>query len=280
MIEIINNSSVYKTNLDSRTECWITENIPGEELLFNRGLVGRDFSRICYEESSIMLRHLADQLDFKKLSEIIVLSKGFYYQLFAAARDVLDENLQINFIATKRVIDASGKCDVVVSYSDFSSLSDDLIIGDTIASGATICTVLSAYLKKHSIRNLYILSYCGSVVGGIVISHFCKEHNINLTMVYSLAAFGLAHNGFDLSFLHPDTITSKKYIERAKDYYHGKPVSAVGVDFGSQSQCIDKYMNLCSLERDYWNLGDDVFPLYKKEINRDLVQKEMVAFYK
>lgn len=39
-------------------------------------------------------------------------------------------------------------------------------------------------------------------------------------------------------------------------------------------------MNLCSLEKDYWDLGDDVFPLYKKEINEDLIAKERIAFQK
>lgn len=280
MIEMLSDSFAYKVNLDSTTKCWIIENLPAEQLLFNRGLIGKDFSEICYEESSLMLKHIEDQLDFENLSEIIVLSKGFYYQLFTAARNTLNKNLQINFIATKRIMDMSGACNVAVSYSDFSVLSDDVIIGDTIVSGATICTVLSAYLEKHAIRNLFILSYCGSVVGGILINHFCKKHNINLTIIYSLAAFGLASNGFDLSFLHPDTITAKKYIERAEKYYHGKAVSAVGVDFGSQSQCVEKYMNLCSLEKDYWDLGDDVFPLYKKEINEDLIAKERIAFQK
>lgn len=274
-------SILKSVNFLEKIDCYLVENHPLEELLFNRGLIGFDFTDVCYKASIKFIEHLYEELAaVDDISELMILSKGFYYKLHQAYSTVFKKNLQVNFIATKRNIDKYGNMNIDIPYSDISAKTSNVIIGDTIASGATICKVISHYLQYKQIENLYIVSYCGSKIGAIKISEFCEKKKIKLILLYGLAAFGLAENGFDLSFLHSDTITNQKYIDRAKKYYHGYPVSAVGVDFGTQSQSLKKYANLCSLEREYWNLGDDVFPFYDNDIDISLVEKEKSAFRK
>jgi hypothetical protein len=66
--------------------------------------------------------------------------------------------------------------------------------------------------------------------------------------------FGLGQNGFDLSFLHPDTVAREAYKERAQTQFDGRPVSAVGWDFGSQAISPGKYRQLCWIEAEMWGL--------------------------
>jgi len=212
------------------------------------------------------------------IAELMILSKGFYYRLADAFMEVLNKNLQINFIATKRASVEADSAKILIPYSDISVKSNTLIIGDTIASGSTICAALDYYQKTNDLSRVFIYSIAGSLVGGRVISQYCCEKGIEKHLIYSLALFGLADNGFDLSFLHPDTITKSKYKSHAMQIFEGKPISAVGLDFGSQSQSINKYRNLCALEKEYWGVSDIVFPEINEDIDDDLVKKERIAF--
>jgi hypothetical protein len=143
-----------------------------------------------------------------------------------------------------------------VSYQRFDAPSETLLIGcDTIASGATLVASLTAYLESHSLRRLYLMSLAGSVVGARRVAAFCHEAGVEPAMLFGLAAFGLGTNGFDLSFLHPDTLTADRYRQRASEQFGGKPVSAVGWDFGSQVMSPGKYRQLCWLEAQKWEIA-------------------------
>jgi hypothetical protein len=140
--------------------------------------------------------------------------------------------------------------------------------------------VLRHYSNFHQLRRVIVFSIAGSVTGGRALAAFCREREIGLTIVYGLAAFGLAANGFDLSFLHPDTICpNQEYVHRARDLYEGKPVSAVGWDFGSQAQAIKKYKMLCWLEAEYWGLQhSSLFRVKERVTDLRLVEKEKSAY--
>lgn len=260
---------------------FIIENSALERLLFNRNLVGLDFTKACEESSIAFLQHFASEIRplIGNLAEYMLLSKGLYYWMHNAFSKVFVENLQVNFAATSRVEVTETNTSIEIPYFNFDCPANNLIIADTIASGATICAALAKYLEHHSIHNIFIFSIAGSVVGGQNIAAFCRLNKISLTVVYGLAAFGLAENGFDLSFLHPETITSVKYINKAREVFHNKPVSAVGWDFGSQAQAIYKYKMLCWLEAEKWGLQDtDVFMMKEPPTDLDLIKKEYSAF--
>jgi hypothetical protein len=191
---------------------------------------------------------------------------------------VFRRNLEINFAATSRVEATGDSARVTVPYHNFDAPAETLIVGDTVASGATLCTGLELYLEQHHLRRLYVFTIAGSAAGGKRLAAFCRSRGIDLTLVYGLAAFGLAPNGFDLSFLHPETIARPGYRQRAAEAFRGRPVSSVGWDFGSQAQAITKYRMLCWIEAEYWGLqDDDVFAMRLRPTSTRLIQKELTA---
>jgi hypothetical protein len=275
------NSKIEKICIDGLSNAYIIENEYLEKILFNRGLIGLDFAKSCFAASCCFVNHFRDEFnDIDNIAELMILSKGFYYRLSDAFMEVLGKNLQINFIATKRKKVDADKASIEIPYSDLSVKADTLIIGDTVASGSTICAAIDFYTQTNNCSRVFIYSIAGSLVGGKVISQFCHKKGIELHIIYSLALFGLAENGFDLSFLHPDTITKNIYKERGLNAFEGKPISAVGLDFGSQSQSLKKYKNLCYLEKKYWNVNEEVFPETDENIDNDLVKKECHALTK
>jgi hypothetical protein len=237
-------------------QLYVVENQDLESLLFNRNCVGLPFKRNCLRVSEAFVRHISDELADAgtEPAELVILSKGLAYQLGDAFANVLDRSLPANFIATQRSTVSSEDAAIDVSYQRFDAPSETLLIGDTIASGATLVASLTAYLEAHSLRSVYLMSYAGSVVGARRIAAFCRDVSVQLTMLFGLAAFGLGTNGFDLSFLHPDTLTASRYQQLADEQFAGKPVSAVGWDFGSQVMSPAKYRQLCWLEAEKWGL--------------------------
>jgi hypothetical protein len=182
----------------------IVENEPLERILFERGLIGLPHRRACFAASRLFLAHVAD--DLVDAAELVILSKGLAYQLAAAAESV-EINLPTNLVATTRVDVVADDAKVDVSYARFDAGKPCLVVGDTVASGATVIAALDAYRQVHRLERLFLLSYAGSAVGARRIAEFCARLGVECTILYGLAAFGLGANGFDLSFAHPDTVT-------------------------------------------------------------------------
>lgn len=275
-----NGSQMYEAEINGIDNCYITTNEPLERVLFNRNLIGLKFTECCELATQNFLMHFEPKI--KKagddIAELMILTKGLYYWLHNAYAKVYNKNLQVNFIYTRRAKVTEEKVKVVVITTNFDAPASNLIIGDTIASGETICIALGEYLKYHELKQVFIFSIVGSKVGGQAIAKFCKERGIKLNIVYGLAAFGLAANGFDLSFLHPDTVTQPKYLKIAKDIYKNKGVSSAGWDFGTQSQAIRKYRMLCWLEEKYWGLENTgVFQETETPDDLRLIEKEATA---
>ncbi|WP_329086832.1 hypothetical protein OG979_27220 [Actinomadura citrea] len=234
----------------------IVHNAALEDLLFDRNLTGVEFRRACLRCSRHFIAHLADELPPDDTAELMILSKGLVYQLAAAMAAETGRNLPANLIATSRAAVSQGTARIEVPYACFEAPAGTLIIGDTIASGATIVAALSRYLETHSVQRAFIVSYAGTLIGATRIASFCSARGIETTFLYGLAAFGLGDNGFDLSFLHPETITRAHYVQRAREMYSGEAVSAVGWDFGSQCLAPRKYRHLGWVEAEIWNLTD------------------------
>lgn len=225
-----------------------------EAMLFDRNLTGLPFRRVCLAASREFVRHLRDELDSRGIAELVILSKGLVYQLAEAVAAETGWNLPTNLVSTSRVAVASDDATVEVSYARFDAGGSTLLVGDTVASGATIVAALAEYQRFHPVRRLYVLSYAGALSGAARIADYCAASGIECTMLFGLAAFGLGDNGFDLSFLHPATVTREEYRERARRQFAGHAVSAVGWDFGSQAMAPEKYRQLCWMEAEVWGL--------------------------
>jgi hypothetical protein len=267
--------------VDGVQRAFIVSNPHLERLLFDRNLIGLGFEATCMACSVEFVGHFEDELDIDgwDIAELVILSKGLHYGLGRAFASALHRNLETNFVATRRVTVQGSEATVQVLYEDFDAGHGNIVIGDTIASGATICATLSAYLEHRPLSRVFVFTFAGSGVGGRRIGAFCRERGIQLTIAYGLAVFGLGANGFDLSFLHPETITSDSYVKRAAEQFQGRPVSAVGWDFGSQAQAIEKYRNLCWIEAECWGLQDgDVFSVAERPHDMRLVQREHGAW--
>ena len=276
------NSQLQKVEISGLPNAFVISNAHLESILLNRNLIGLEFTRQCELSSKAFLEHFRTEIALSRsdgLAELMLLSKGIYYWMHNAFAAVFDENLEINLVATNRVEVSSGSVRVEVPYFNFDSPASTLILGDTIASGTTVCEALSCYLKHWPLKRLFVFTIAGSIIGGQAISRFCESHNIQLTLAYGLAAFGLGTNGFDLSFLHPDTITSDKYRELSRELYEGKPISAAGWDFGTQAQAVKKYRMLSWLEAERWGLqNSDSFAEKEPPNNSRLIDKERAAY--
>ena len=245
--------------LDGDTEVCIVENQPLEELLFDRKLLGVKFRQACLLSTQLFLRHILEELTSHPVSELMILSKGLAYQLGEAFARETERNLPTNVVATTRVGVEGRTAKVDVPYARFDAGGDRIIIGDTVASGSTLIAVLDEYRLHNELSQVYLISYAGSTLGAKAVMKYCHARQIDLLIMYGLAAFGLGENGFDLSFLHPDTVTSAKYIERAHALYNGQQVSAVGWDFGSQMMAPDKYKRLSWIESRVLGLDEEIF---------------------
>lgn len=213
-------SSMKPIHLDGSNNAFIVENEFLERILFNRNLIGLPFTENCENATYCFFDHFGDEIQRhgNDIAELLILTKSIYYWCHNAFAKAFNKNLQTNFVYTSRDIVAEEQVNVAVRTYNFDAPVKNLIIGDTIASGETISVALKEYLKYCPLEKVYIFSIAGSKVGGQRILNFCKKNNIEVVLAYGLAAFGLAPNGFDLSFLHPDTITSTEYLNRADAY--------------------------------------------------------------
>ncbi|GII66288.1 hypothetical protein Skr01_63730 [Sphaerisporangium krabiense] len=258
---------------------YVVHNGALERLLFDRNLIGADFRRACLESSRLFLGHLGDEYQPGRTAELAILSKGLVYQLGEAAVRQSGENLPLNLVATSRVAVSPDTARVEVSYAQFEAPADTLLVGDTVASGATIIAALGRYLESHRLERVYVLSYAGALRGARRITAFCARRGIRATFLYGLAAFGLGLNGFDLSFLHPDTLTRRAYADRAARQFSGKAVSAVGWDFGAQATAPRKYRHLCWVEAEVWGLhGSDCLAVAERPEDWAELSRERAAY--
>ncbi len=260
-------------------EIYLLHNASLELLLFNRNLLGAEFREVCLASSRHYVRHIADELQGEDCAELVILSKGLIYQLSEAVRLEFGQNLPTNLVATSRVAVTGDSARVAVTYSQIEAPAQTVLIGDTVASGATVVAALESYTRLHSIERLFVLSYAGTEIGARRITRFCVDRSIRCTFLYGLAVFGLGDNGFDLAFLHPDTVARDGYKQRASEQFGGRPVSAVGWDFGSQAMAPEKYRQLCWIEAELWHLNDSpCLRVASKPSNLNALAHERAAY--
>ncbi|UUU32148.1 hypothetical protein JIX56_20815 [Streptomyces sp. CA-210063] len=280
MITRTSGSFLEKVELgDSSPHLSLVHNDPLERIMFDRNLAGVEFRRACLEASRLFIDHLMDEFDPEHAAELMILSKGLVYQLAEAVATQTGKNLPTNLIATSRVSVSSDQVKVEIPYAKFEAPSRTLLVGDTVASGATIVAALEAYRKLHPLDQVFVVSYAGTLVGARKIEEYCRKRAIKVKFLFGLAAFGLADNGFDLSFLHPETVCREEYRRRAAEQFAGIPVSAIGWDFGSQAMAPQKYRQLCWIESEMWKLqGEACFKTAEQPHELSLLRHEEAAY--
>jgi hypothetical protein len=271
-------STARMIRLDGGTEVCIVENQPLEELLLNRKLTGIKFRQACLLSTRLFLRHILEEVTSYPVSELMILSKGLVYQLGEAFALETGRNLPVNIVAAKRAGVDGEAAKIDLPYTRLDAGGDRLIIGDTVASGSTLIAVLDEYRLHHELSQVYLLSYAGSALGANAVTKYCRARKVGLLIMYGLAAFGLGENGFDLSFLHPGTVTRPEYVKRAHALYNGQQVSAVGWDFGSQMMAPDKYKRLSWVESRLLGIDEETFGGVIPVTNADEVWQEKDAF--
>jgi hypothetical protein len=272
-------SVLAPAHIDSLPGVHIIRNPALETMMFDRNIIGAEFASLCHASVRAFVAHMADELTAGTIAELIVLSKGYAYDMRRAALDELSIELPVNMIATQRSAVEGSDADITVSYASLDAPADTLVIGDTIASGATICAALERYLQDYPLKRVIVFSIAGATIGVRRIIDFCADCDIEPTIVLGLASFGLADNGFDLSFLNSGTVCDKDLRQRARAAFHGQPVSSVGWDFGSQLMAPAKYRALCWVESCYWGLEDtDVFRLAQQPTDRRQIEREYAAY--
>jgi hypothetical protein len=211
--------------------------------------------------------------------ELVLLSKGLAYDLAAANEALVGYGLPVNLVATRRAHVTSETALIEVPYQRLDTRSKRLLIGDTVASGASICRAIEAYLEVAPVEHVTVLSIAGAGSGAATIARFCANRGITVDFFFGLAVFGLGVNGFDLAFLHPETMASPDLMVRAHKVFQGKAISAVGWDFGSQYMAPIKYRNLCWVEAEIWGMhGSQLFQCELEPIDWSPLSGERDAF--
>jgi len=162
------------------------------------------------------------------LVEFVLLAGGLYYFLETGFRKVNDHALPECFLGIKRqrVEGAGGKFTAVATYGNFESLPKNatVIIGDTIATGATIVQAMAELEKAAAesgakINKLVICSLACSLEGGRKLKEMeqrMKAANpvFSLHLFVAEQFFHLMPDGTDLRFFGDDALMP----EEAKAY--------------------------------------------------------------
>jgi hypothetical protein len=255
--EIVGLSRANELDVLEHGKVVAVENAALSRLLLNRNIVGAEFSSLCAQSTISLLHPLRDDLERSAssgIAELLILSKGLCYELSASFARLFDRSLDINLIGTRRAEVMSEHARIDISYSRLDTSATTLLVGDTVASGSTICAALDHVVAQTPINRLILVSFACSLRGLQVIDRYCKAHGIDLIAACGLGLMGLGENGFDLSFVHPDALCAERYRDKWWELFQGKAVSNVGWDFGAQSLALAKYRNLCWIEAELWQL--------------------------
>lgn len=215
---------IYRDDLPSRT--YVLANPYSKKIHFDPTITDFDLYRLSVKSNEAFLK-AAKQVGIfggarvKDLCEVILLSGGFYYHLNRAFYNVFKHSLPTGFIGVRRIL--SKKPRAVVSYSNLEAVppGNVSIIGDTIATGATLEYAIPYYLKHAPpVKKLVIFTLAGALPGAQKLAklekNIKKKYGTELYVFFADAIFGLADNQTDMHYLHPDTIAPEKSMRAAK----------------------------------------------------------------
>lgn len=247
------------------TDTYILESPALEAFLFDRTVVGIPLLNAAREATVHWLAALRDNglLDpADEVAGLTILTGGLYYGLQPAWQTVFGTLLPENFIGVKRHLNERKQWFADHQYRSFEAPCRTVLVGDTVASGVSVCQGIQAFAEwgvAHGLRQVNFFSACGSRIGGQRIRQACAELGLRCTFTHGLAAFGMAEQGWqlpdtDLPWMHSDTVTQPHYLERARRAFQDKPVCAIG-DWGMRCKNPKAYLREWKEEAEYWHLA-------------------------
>lgn len=177
------------------------------------------------------------------VAELVLLSGGLFYQLNSGFKRKFGVALPQCFIGIKRqrVEGSEGRFTAAATYENFESLPDsaNIIIGDTIATGATMQKAIGYLLaalaeRKSTLESLTICSLACSVKGAEVLKRAEKGivaafPRAKVRLIAAEELFHLMPDGTDLRFLHPAAIMPEET--------RGRILRAYGEELGREMKC-------------------------------------------
>jgi len=144
-----------------------------------------------------------------QICELVLISGGFYYHLARSFHHVFDQSLPAGFIGVRRVLGKNPRA--VISYDNLEAVPDNslTIIGDTIATGATLVDSIRYYLTKTpKVKKILIFTIAGATKGAQELAQLEKEiqrrYGTKLYVFFSDGLFGLSENQTDMFYCHPE----------------------------------------------------------------------------
>ena len=217
---------------------YIVESPSALRILLQPWIVAGKLAKFARESSIDFLRaayHLIPELrdsNFENITEVVPLAGALYYGLAEAFQDVFGETINRCFVGAKRHLTDSGWI-TELSYLNFEALSPEsvILIGDTIATGGTITSIiLSTLEKRDDVRAVIVYAIAGGLSGAHKIRNLEQDTSIPIWTFFSNAIFGVEENGTDMPWLHPGTIVSSENEKKA--------IAAYGSDLGKRWCCV------------------------------------------
>ncbi|MEM2909343.1 MAG: hypothetical protein QW171_04240 [Candidatus Bilamarchaeaceae archaeon] len=247
---------VYKIeNTEIPENTFIICSEASRDILYNPHIAGKKLQEKMEKLSRIFVEVATKKglrgARFEDVVEFVLLAGGLYYNIASGFKSVHGYALPQCFLGIKRqrIEGSEGEFRAVSTYENFESLPKNarVIIGDTIATGATIVRAISdleraAAERDERIEQLIICSLACSSDGAKRIKRMedrMKELNKDFTL-YLIATEQLFHlmpDGTDLRFLKEKSImpeetkeyTIKKYGERL-----GREMKCAIFDWGTR----------------------------------------------
>jgi uracil phosphoribosyltransferase len=227
---------IYKVNGIENINAYIFCCESARKILYNPHLVGKKLQDRIEKLSCDFLS--AIKKEFKNVKrenvcELVFLSGGLYYALNFGFKRVFGFAPQQCFIGIQRqrIEFTEGQFRAISGYQNFESLPDNahIIIGDTIATGATLIKGVQLLLdeaeeKNKKIESITIFTIAGSSYGLKLFSEFAEKilrrfTSCKINFYACEMFFHLMPDGTDLRFLMPDSIYPQESMQEAKKRY-------------------------------------------------------------
>lgn len=217
LLKQINSRRLYRVSRrDLPAHTYIIVNPSSQKIHFDPTITDFELYKLATECNKTFLK-FARQLGLfkgvkaKNVCELILVSGGFYYHLNRAFYRVFGYSLPAGFIGVRRVLGKQPRG--VISYDNLEAIPKNniTIIGDTIATGATLIDSINYYLKRTPpVKKIIIFTIAGALPGVQKLAKLEKEikkkYGTDLYVFFSDGIFGLAKNQTDMHYFHSDSI--------------------------------------------------------------------------
>jgi len=272
---------IVREDLPSNT--YIISNPDSQKIHFDPTITDFELYKLstkCNEAFLSLTKELGlfEGMSAKNITELILVSGGFYYHLNQAFYNVFGYSLPAGFLGVRRVIGDDPYA--VISYDNFEAIPENnvTIIGDTIATGATLIDSIKYYLEKAPrVKKLLIFTIAGALPGAQRLAELEKEmsrkYGIELHVFFSDGIFGLDINQTDMKYFHKDSIIapeSQKAAEKDLGKFLGEKLCVIW-DWGQRNK--DPIGHLQEVVRVAGNLGEEGEGIVKRA-RAKLAQRE------